>query len=332
MCEQDSTGLCTVCDHHDHDHEGADPVSSEAIGYVWRFSPYRPRAPFWIHLAIADVVNDQHDNEFFMAQGKLAAKTGYGRGTVNEALATLEADGYIERVGELGRNVVRWQFIFKPGDVQFDSRTRRTRAVESADSSTAKRAARPVGSADSNVRAHPTATRLDLSAEPTQNPREPEPKGEPSPQAARARALVQAHWDRCKAERRPTPIVKRGKSGSPFMAMVKIVEQVLDAGWGEPAVAAALWDADGGHTLQGLGVQLTKARARAERAAAADGWLPLTGPDGGTVGRQRVEPGSRPLWADRPDCPTCDGVGMIFDEATKLASYCPTCNSAAVSG
>lgn len=105
------------------------------------------------------------------------------------------------------------------------------------------------------------------------------------------------------------------------MAMVKIVEQVLDAGWGEAAVAAALWDADGGHTLQGLGVALTKARARAERDHAHS-----------TAPSAVDGPGSRPLWADRPDCPTCDGVGMTFDEATKLASYCPTCNSNAASG
>lgn len=278
------------------------------MGFVWRFSPYKG-ARLLVHLAIADTVNDQGENEFYMGQSKLAAKARVSRQAANDALATLETDGYIERVGELEgrRGIVVWRFVFVRGDVVWDSRRR----VASRDTSSGGRRVTPD---DTNRSPQTTRRRRDVSPQTTENPRDLT-QGEPTlPSSSEApdeaRALVVAHWERCNAEQRPTPVVRRGRAGSPFMAVVGIVRTLLDAGWPADDVAAALWDTEGGHTLQGLGVQLTKSRARTERA---DSFSPV------------VDVPARPLWTDRPDCPDCDGVGMLFDEATSVARRC-ACN------
>ena len=98
-----------------------------------------------------------------------------------------------------------------------------------------------------------------------------------SPQAARARDLARQHWDRCLEAGRPTPVLKREGRGSPFMALAKIVESLLEAGHSEDDIVEALWTTTGGHTLQGLGVQLCKIAARRqvdEEAAVLPGRIP----------------------------------------------------------
>lgn len=55
-------------------------MSAEATAWVWRHSPWRgDHAKFVLHLAVADVVNDVHDNLFWMAQANLADKAGVSR-------------------------------------------------------------------------------------------------------------------------------------------------------------------------------------------------------------------------------------------------------------
>lgn len=89
-------------------------MSSETIGWVWRYSPYRG-ATLLVHLAIADSVNDQHDYELWMLQSTVARKARVGRQAANEALKTLERDGFLQRVGggkEKGE-AVRYRFRFR---------------------------------------------------------------------------------------------------------------------------------------------------------------------------------------------------------------------------
>ena len=51
-------------------------MSAEATGWVWRHSPWKgEHAKFLLHLAVADVVNDAHGNEFWMSQANLAEKS-----------------------------------------------------------------------------------------------------------------------------------------------------------------------------------------------------------------------------------------------------------------
>lgn len=86
-------------------------MSAAATGLVWEHSPYRG-ATFLVHLAMADVVNDAHGNEFWMAVPGLARKCRLNRRTVTEAIATMVADEYLERL-ESG------QAEFKPSRYRF---------------------------------------------------------------------------------------------------------------------------------------------------------------------------------------------------------------------
>jgi len=70
-------------------------MSAEATGWVFRHSPYKGAA-FAIHLSIADSVNDQNNNEFWMKQATLADKARTGRQTVNTTIAAMIEDGYLE--------------------------------------------------------------------------------------------------------------------------------------------------------------------------------------------------------------------------------------------
>src|SRR5262245_40342416 len=70
-------------------------MSAEAVGYVYRHSPYTG-TKFAIHLAIADSVNDQHDHRLWMSVGTLAAKARTERRTVGRALSALVEDGFLD--------------------------------------------------------------------------------------------------------------------------------------------------------------------------------------------------------------------------------------------
>jgi hypothetical protein len=69
-------------------------MSAEAVGYVYRHSPYNG-ATFAIHLAIADTVSDQNHNQFWMSTAKLANKTRTTRRTVQKAIDQLCEDFFI---------------------------------------------------------------------------------------------------------------------------------------------------------------------------------------------------------------------------------------------
>lgn len=137
-------------------------MSSEAIGYVYRHSPYKG-ATFSVHLAMADSVNDQFSNEFWMQQGRLAAKARIGRPAANEAVGKLVADGFVVDLGELPgkRGVRRYRFLFPDRPVVYDSRR-----VASDDTS----ADRPVASDDTTCR---PGQQVPVASDDT------DPKGEP---------------------------------------------------------------------------------------------------------------------------------------------------------
>jgi hypothetical protein len=96
-------------------------MSAEASGYVYRHSPYQG-ITLLVHLAVADSVNDQHGNEFWMAQGKLAEKARCSRKAANEALATLLADGFLEVVQQSLGRPSRYRFLFPNPRVVYDTR------------------------------------------------------------------------------------------------------------------------------------------------------------------------------------------------------------------
>jgi len=75
-------------------------MSAEATAWVWRNSRWRGsnHVRFLLHLAVADVVNDVHDNLFWMAQGSLAEKVGCRRATVSEWIQEAVDVGLLEVV------------------------------------------------------------------------------------------------------------------------------------------------------------------------------------------------------------------------------------------
>lgn len=98
-------------------------MSGEATGYVYRYSPYTDKT-FNVHLAIADSVNDQHENDFWMSPKRLAAKARCSRATVFTALAQLVDDGFLVllEAGDSRRHLpARYRFKFAEILVVFDS-------------------------------------------------------------------------------------------------------------------------------------------------------------------------------------------------------------------
>ena len=98
-------------------------MSAEATGWVYRYSPYNG-ATFSVHHAIADSVNDQHQNEFWMAQGRLAKKARVGRASAQRALDLLVAEGFVELLeeGKTAGQANRYRFLFPELPTVYDSR------------------------------------------------------------------------------------------------------------------------------------------------------------------------------------------------------------------
>lgn len=102
-------------------------MSSEAVGYVYRHSPYGDKT-FNVHHAIADIVNDVHDNLFWLPLGKLAKKSRCSRPTTTAAMEQLVKDGFVELVqaskggGAPGEGSSVYRFLFPEKPVIFDSR------------------------------------------------------------------------------------------------------------------------------------------------------------------------------------------------------------------
>lgn len=99
-------------------------MSAEAVGWVYRHSPF-DGATFQVHHAVADSVNDQHGNEFWLTKAELARKARTSPRTASSALAALTAAGCVELVEESGgRNPSRYRFLFPDADVVYDTRRR----------------------------------------------------------------------------------------------------------------------------------------------------------------------------------------------------------------
>src|ERR1035437_10290744 len=76
-------------------------VSVKAMSHVFDHSPYKGTERL-IHLAIADVVNDGYDYQFWMSQKRVAAKARCSRQTVNIAIKKMVKDGRLSVVENPG--------------------------------------------------------------------------------------------------------------------------------------------------------------------------------------------------------------------------------------
>ena len=98
-------------------------MSAEAVGYVYRHSPYTG-ATFTIHLAIADTVSDQNNNQFWMATDNLAAKTRTSRRTTQKAIDQLCEDFFIVETRPANQHQpATYRFLFPPVDIVYETRT-----------------------------------------------------------------------------------------------------------------------------------------------------------------------------------------------------------------
>ncbi len=102
-------------------------MSAQATGFVWKYSPRSHSAAVRnVHLAIADVVNDGHDHEFFMRTEQLAIKSRCSRSTVVSALATLVEGGWLEVLREpSGARAGHYRFMFPDAAVVWETESER---------------------------------------------------------------------------------------------------------------------------------------------------------------------------------------------------------------
>ena len=98
-------------------------MSAEAVGYVYRHSPYSG-ATFAVHLAIADTVSDQNNNKFWMSTNNLATKTRTSRRTVQKAIDQLCEDLFIIETQPANQHrPAIYLFVFPPVDIVYDTRS-----------------------------------------------------------------------------------------------------------------------------------------------------------------------------------------------------------------
>lgn len=147
-------------------------MSADAVGWVYRHSPYSG-VTFAVHQAVADSVNDQFGNEFWLAKPKLAMKARTSVASAKRAMETMVADGYLVLLDESGgREGSKYLFVFHPeAPLVYDARATGSPRTGSsgADRLTGEaqpaHQKQPTGSPESKSRAHKERTQG--------NPREP---------------------------------------------------------------------------------------------------------------------------------------------------------------
>ncbi len=103
-------------------------MSADAEAFVWKQSPYRGTAML-IHLAIADVVNDTHQNRFWMSAESLAKKCRVSRSSANAALADMVERGYLKKLTVGGGRSITTEYQFVGETVQSTKETVQSTAV-----------------------------------------------------------------------------------------------------------------------------------------------------------------------------------------------------------
>jgi hypothetical protein len=73
-------------------------MSAEATGHVWKHAREFPQSTKLLLLAIADVVNDAHDNQLFMHPENLRRKAQLPERTYRRSIAELLDRGWLEKL------------------------------------------------------------------------------------------------------------------------------------------------------------------------------------------------------------------------------------------
>ena len=108
-------------------------MSADATGHAFRHAPFNG-STLIVLLAIADTVNDQNDNDFWMGFGRLATKCRMHRNTVRMAVLELVETGWLDciRLSE-GGYPSRYRFLFDDTrEVIYEARKPRSARVTDA--------------------------------------------------------------------------------------------------------------------------------------------------------------------------------------------------------
>jgi hypothetical protein len=73
-------------------------MSYQAVAWVYKHSPFLDAGPFSVHVAMAEVVNGEHGDLFWMSLARLAKKSRTHRATAKRAVDELVALGLMECV------------------------------------------------------------------------------------------------------------------------------------------------------------------------------------------------------------------------------------------
>jgi hypothetical protein len=224
-------------------------VSADATGWVYRFSP-ATGATLLVHLAIADSANDQHGYELWMRQAWLAGKARVSRRAVNTALAWLADNALLELLeqGAKAGRPNRYRLLMPKLTAVFDPQ----QGVQPVHTPSA------AGAQGGENTVH-TGVRTGVTHNPRDNPKEnPTKEGTAPTVSQRARAIISSLHDERRAANQP---------GVPnFIASVKVVERMLQAGWTDEAVGRACRKVPT-ITTGWLEGELRKGRPRATNAA-----------------------------------------------------------------
>lgn len=207
-----------------------------------------------VALAIADIVNDLNENEFWATLPKIAAKTGLSRDTVRLTIRHLQDVGVIvlleERPGRSTR--YRWQYDpTTPRDVQQgrSSSTPRDTRGEAAGGSAGEAAERSAPYTKDNTSETNTVVNDGSSTASSDVDRAPEPLTLIEPErtpAQRGNAIMRAYWE--------WHVKRHGrKPDINAVGFARIVTDLLKGGATEPAIKEAV------RTLHDAGRPLTRA-------------------------------------------------------------------------
>lgn len=75
-------------------------MSYQAVAWVYKHSPFADAGPFSVHVAMAEVVNGEHGDLFWMSLARLAKKSRTHRATTKRAVDELVELGLLECVEE----------------------------------------------------------------------------------------------------------------------------------------------------------------------------------------------------------------------------------------
>lgn len=182
-----------------------------------------------VALAVADVVNDLNDNEFWGARRLLAAKVGVDPDTVSDVMKHLSAAGVIDVVERKPGRAVRYRWVWFPGAVSQPRGSGVSPPV-------------PVGGSGDATVGVAVPPPPHIPKDPTLNPNPPsaavasqlfDTGDEPLAPRKVATAIVNGYWEHVRAE------TGRFPRGVRHQALVAQVEPLVDE-WDNTAIAMAL--------------------------------------------------------------------------------------------